>query len=112
MGMKDSLEKQSIIPTSKKILVYGIVKRSTFILENTFIFGLEKIQEIITKTAEPKHLRSQNYPENYPPNEDREWIFNQTTGQWAMTINDFQLEDSQQCQNDYLLIRRSNSKSV
>lgn len=84
----------------------------TIILFLSVTKAQEKIQEIITKTAEPKQLRSQNYPENYPPNEDREWIFNQTTGQWAMTINDFQLEDSQQCQNDYLLIRRSNSKSV
>lgn len=84
----------------------------TIILILSFTKAQENIKEIITNTAGPKQLRSQNYPENYPPNQHREWIFNQTSGKWAVTINDFQLEDSQQCQNDYLLIRRSNSKSV
>lgn len=54
-------------------------------------------------------LKSPNYPEKYPSNQHKEWIFNQTTGRWAMTIKDFRLEESGQCVKDYLLIRRSRS---
>ncbi|XP_078335433.1 mannan-binding lectin serine protease 2-like [Crassostrea virginica] len=52
-------------------------------------------------------LTSPNYPRRYPSNQHKEWIFNQTTGLWAMTIKDFRLEDSGLCLKDYLLIRRS-----
>ena len=54
-------------------------------------------------------LTSPNYPRRYPSNQHKEWIFNQTTGHWAMTIKDFLLEESGQCVKDYLLIRRSRS---
>lgn len=74
--------------------------------------GLDKFQKIITKTSEPTEVKSKNYPKNYPADQYMNWIFNQTAGKWAMTINDFHLEDSQHCENDYMLIRRSNSKSV
>lgn len=54
-------------------------------------------------------MESSNYPQKYSPNEDKEWIFNQTTGMWVMTIQQLQLQESTQCQSDYLIIRLSKS---
>ncbi|XP_061197876.1 uncharacterized protein LOC133205988 [Saccostrea echinata] len=64
-----------------------------------------KTKQVITSGK--SIIQSENYPNNYPGDEDRMWIFNQTVGIWTMTIQDFHLQESAQCQNDYLLIRKS-----
>ncbi|XP_078336957.1 ovochymase-2-like [Crassostrea virginica] len=74
------------------------------------LISASRSEENVEKITHGKTvLTSPNYPRRYPSNQHKEWIFNQTTGHWAMTIKDFLLEESGQCVKDYLLIRRSRS---
>ncbi|XP_062574059.1 uncharacterized protein LOC134235896 [Saccostrea cucullata] len=52
-------------------------------------------------------IQSENYPNDYPGGEDRVWVFNQTVGLWTVTFQDFHLQESKGCEDDYLLIRKS-----
>ncbi|KAK3084147.1 hypothetical protein FSP39_008992 [Pinctada imbricata] len=49
-------------------------------------------------------ITSPLYPSPYPPNQNKEWSFNQTVGKWILTIEDFELEESRACEKDYLEI--------